>query len=330
MRFILSLAILFGAFTSSLAQQEGQFIQLVNNPYLLNPAAGGFTNATQVELGMRNQWTGFSNSPQSFMLSGHGRIGAGTTQSSEGTLFQTPEVKGGELKHIVGGQAMSETVGPFNRLNVQGSYAVHMPLYEDISIGAGLSAGISSFGIIEDRVILYEQDDDAYMQFLGGTSTQTIFNMNGGLVVYHPKFTVGFSTVQLLNNDLIFGGVPTGSNFNRHYYLTANYSFSIQDKWEIRPTLITQFSQNTPINLLGAAKLTYDKSAWLLAGYRSSGSLTFQVGANLFKQFYLAYAFEQGVGKLQVFGAQTHEIQLGFYLGKKQSTNKDPETESEQ
>lgn len=331
MKFILLITILLGAISNSSAQQEGQFIQLVNNQYLLNPAAGGFTKATQLELGMRNQWTGFANSPESFIFSGHGRLGSNATlASSDGTLFRAPEVTGGEIKHVIGGIALSETMGPFNRINVQGSYAVHMPLYKDISIGAGLSAGITNFGIIEDRVILYEQDDDAYMQFLGGTSNQTIFNMNGGLVLYHPSFTVGFSTIQMLNNDLIFGGIPTGSNFNRHYYLTANYGFKIQDKWEVRPTLITQFAKNTPINILGAAKFSYNNSVWALLGYRTSGTMAFQIGANLFKQFYLAYAFEAGVGKFQTSGAQTHEIQLGFYLGKKQSAKNDSKEESEQ
>lgn len=309
-------------------QQEGQFIQSVNNPYLTNPAAGGLTKVMRFELGIRNQWTGFSNEPQTFIVSGHSRISKkskdvlGEYRNPE-TFYRSPEITGGEIKHVVGGFVINETIGPFNRLSVQGSYAVHMPLVRDVTIGAGLSAGFNNFGIIQNRVVLHEEDDAAYMQFLGGAGNQTSFNMNGGLIVYHPKFIIGFSTLQLLQNDAIFNGIATESIYNRHFYLSANYGFDVSDKLEIRPTFAGKVAKNTPFNIHAGAKFTYNEAIWAMVGYRTSGTLTFQLGANLIQNLYFAYGYEQGIGAFQVQNNGTHEIQIGYYIGKNRNIDRE-------
>ncbi len=328
MKYYFLLIVFFSLQLTVYGQQEGQFIQAVNNPYLLNPAAGGFTKVMRFELGIRNQWTGFSHEPQTLIVSGHSRIGKRSKSvldeyRNDQTFFRSPKITGGELKHIVGGFVINETIGPFNRIAAQGSYAVHMPLVREVSIGAGLSAGINNFGIIQDRVVLYEEDDAAYMQFLSGASNQTIFNMNGGLVIYHPKFMIGFSTLQLLQNQAVFDGIATESLYNRHFYLMANYGFDVSESLEIRPTFTGKFASNTPFNVHGGIKGTYNSSVWAMVGYRTSGTLTFQLGANLIQNLYLAYGYEQGIGALQVQGNGTHEIQIGYYLGKNRNIDKE-------
>lgn len=315
---------------SVVAQQEGQFIQLANNPYLLNPAAGGMTRVMQFEVGMRNQWTGYSNAPQTYVASGHSRIRFGKSTPvlaeyapDKSSLFQSPEITGGELKHVVGGSIVSETIGPFSRLTAQGSYAVHMPLFRDVMIGVGLSAGINNIGIMQDRVVLYQNDDPAYMQFLSGAGSQTVFNANGGLIVYHPKFTVGISSLQLLQNDVVFSGVSTASQFNRHYYFLANYGFQVSEQLELRPTVMARVAENSPWTADFGAKLTFNKAAWLYASYRTGGTIGVQVGANLFKQLYAAYGYEFGIGALRTSSNGTHEISLGYYLGKNRNIKKE-------
>lgn len=328
MKAVLIITAIFLSISVSFSQQEGQFMQLQNNPYLLNPAAGGMTRVMQFELGMRNQWVGYGNNPTTYVLSGHSRIrlkGEKVLEDyrPEGTFQPAPEITGGEIKHIVGGMVVNENIGPFQRLNAQASYAIHMPLVREVSFGAGLSAGYSQFGINQDRVILYESDDPTYNQFLGNSSSQGTFSMNGGIVIYHPQFMVGFSTLQLLQNDVILSGVTTESVYNRHYYLMANYGFQVNDTWEVRPGIVTKFSQNTPKNIYGSVKFTYNRAAWLALGYRTAGSLTFQAGANLTKGIYIAYGYEHGVGPLQIQGNGTHEIQIGLYLGKGRNLDKE-------
>ena len=49
------------------------------------------------------------------------------------------------MKHVLGGIAMNDAIGPFSRTSVQASYAIHLPLFKTINMGAGLSVGWSNF-----------------------------------------------------------------------------------------------------------------------------------------------------------------------------------------
>lgn len=314
------------------AQQEGQYINLINNPYLLNPAAGGMTNVLQLEATSRTQWLGYNGGPRSIAFTGNspfkfsGKEKALEEYNLENkAFFQGPKRTTGTLKHVVGGTATNEVIGPFNRTSVQASYSIHLPLIKSINIGAGLSLGWSSFRINQDRVTLYQEDDAAYSQFLGNTSSQNILNANAGLVFYNEDLFVGISTSQLLRNSATFNGVETGSNYNRHYYFIVKYAIKADERFQIEPTAILKLAEHSPISLDVGARFIYNKSVWLGVQYRTSNALTFQIGANLIKKFYLSYGYEQGIGAIQLAGNSTHEIQLGFYLGSNKKAKKDLE-----
>lgn len=143
---------------------------------------------------------------------------------------------------------------------------------------------------------------------------------------------MGISTSQLLKNTATFSRVKTGSNYNRHYYFMAKYTLQTADKFQIEPTTILKIAENSPMSLDAGARFIYNKSVWFGIKYRTTNALTFQLGANLIKNFYLAYGCEQGTGAIQLAGNSTHEIQLGFYWGnnriaKKELKNKDDKTE---
>ena len=78
------------------------------------------------------------------------------------------------MKHVVGGRAMYESIGPFNKTSISGSYAFHLPFTKKVNFGAGIGLGWSNLGINQNRVVLYQEDDAAYNQFLGNTSSQNI------------------------------------------------------------------------------------------------------------------------------------------------------------
>ncbi|MFT6501665.1 MAG: type IX secretion system PorP/SprF family membrane protein [Crocinitomicaceae bacterium] len=324
---------------SASAQQESHYINLTNNPYLLNPAAGGMTSTFNVEATSRTQWLGYDGGPRTMAIVGNSPVRFGKGEkvlkeyNPEGKAFyKAPERTTGSMKHVLGGIAMTDVIGPFNRTSVQASYSIHLPLIKSINIGAGLSVGWSNFRINQDRVTLYQADDPAYSQFLGSTSAQNIANANAGIVFYNEELFVGISTSQLLRNTATFGGIETGSNYNRHYYFMAKYAFEAADKFQIEPTAVLKIAENSPMSLDAGARFIYNKSVWLGIQYRTTNALTFQLGANLIKNFYLAYGYEQGIGAIQLAGNSTHEIQLGFHLGnnrtdKKELKNKDEKTE---
>ena len=84
-----------------------------------------------------------------------------------------------------------------------------------------------------------------------------------------------------------------------------------------------KFAESSPASIDAGARFIYNKSAWLGIQYRTSNALVFQIGANLVKNLYVSYAFEQGTGPIRLASNGTHEIQLGFYLGKNRNADKE-------
>ena len=325
--------IVFAAFTafSVNAQQEAQFMNIANNPYMINSAAGGLGDVVHIELSSRAQWLGYSGGPRTFMLTANSQIKFKKNEEKvleefnhEGkAFFAGPKNTTGSIKHIVGGRAYNDMIGPFAKTSIFGSYAIHMPFTKKLNFGAGLGVGWSNFRIDESRVKLYETDDMAYSQFLGNASSQNILDANAGIVFYNEHFVGGFSVSQILNNNAVFDDVETESKYNRHYFLIAKYAFDVRDNFAIEPTFVGKFADKSPISLDIGARFVFNKSIWLGLQYQTSNAITFQIGANLVKNLYLSYGYEQSVGAINTRSNGSHEIQLGIYLGRKRNIDKE-------
>lgn len=313
------------------AQQEGHYLNMASNPFMLNPAAGGMSNIAHLELSSRNQWSGYNGGPRSALLVGHApvKIGGGSDKSLEefnsenSMLFQSPKRSTGVTKHVVGGKAVYDAIGPFVKTSVYGSYAFHLPFTKTTNFGGGIGLGWSNLGVLQDRVILFQEDDAAYSQFLGNTSSQNIIDANAGIVFYGEKLFVGISTTQLLRNSVEFTDVVTESNFNRHYFLIAKYNFEINEQFGIEPTLVTKYVQNSPVSADFGARFTYNNASWLALQYRTSNAITFQLGTNIVQNIYASYGYEFGTGPLRAGTNGTHELQIGFYIGNNRNTAKE-------
>ncbi|MCH2223323.1 MAG: PorP/SprF family type IX secretion system membrane protein [Crocinitomicaceae bacterium] len=331
MKYIFTSAFCLLLSTTSFSQQEAQYANIINNPYIVNPAAGGLSDIMQFELTTRSQWIGYNGGPRSLLLTGFSPIKVNSKAKSvispfneDGkVLFQGPANTTGEIKHILGGKATYDGIGPFAKTSIHGSYAVHLPFTKKVNIGAGLGLGWSNFGINQERVILYQADDAAYSQFLGVSSSQNIIDANVGITFYGEKFFGGISTTQFLKNKAKFEQVVLESNYNRHYFIVGKYTFDISEKFQIEPNLVAKFAENSPASLDAGARFIFDKSVWFGSQYRTSNALVFQIGANLINNLYISYAFEQGIGPIRMSSNGTHEIQLGFYLGKNRNTEKE-------
>ncbi len=312
------------------AQQEYQFANFANNPYYLNPAAAGLTDVMQIEISGRTQWMGYSGAPTTMMVSGHSQIRSGGKSQvlaefnpDGGAFFEMPEVTTGKIKHVLGGRMLNDVIGPFSKTSAYGSYAVHLPFFKDVNFGAGIGAGWSNFKVDESRVILHQDDDMAYAQFLGGSSTQNFVDANAGLVFYNNLFVAGISTTQLLNNNVVFNETETGSNYNRHFFLTGRYNYEVSSSFTLQPTAVVKYVKNSPLSIDLGARFLFNNAAWLSLQYRTSNAVVFQVGTNLIKNLYISYGFEQATGRISSGTNSTHELQLGMYIGNNRNIKKE-------
>lgn len=329
-------SVLVGSFimiaTVANSQQEFQFSNTANNPFLLNPAAGGLTDVMHFEGSSRMQWVGYDGGPTTIMISGHSQIkfsGAdGEKVLSEFNvkdekLFRGPTVTASKSKHVVGGKVWNDAIGPFAKTSIQGSYAYHLPLTKKMNFGVGLGLGYSNFRINQSRVTLYQEDDATYNQFLGNTSQQSMGDAQAGLVIYGERFFFGVSGTQLLKNKVELNQVLTQSNMNRHAFVILKYKIKLSDDADLEPSLVLKSTLNSPASVDLGARYIYKNRSWLGVQYRTNHTAVFQVGSNLIKNIYFNYSYDLSFGKLSGLGTSTHEIQLGYYLGKNRNVGKE-------
>jgi type IX secretion system PorP/SprF family membrane protein len=322
---ILTLALAFG----SIAQQEYQFANTAFNPFLLNPAAAGLTDVAQFDAIARTQWLGYDGAPRTFLISGSSQLNFSPTGGlsefnvRDESLFKSPKITIGKSKHVVGGKMWSDAIGPFSKTSVQLSYAYHMPLSRTLNVGAGLGMGYSHFRLDPSKVVLYQENDPTFNQFLGGTSQQSIFDAQAGLVLYGKNVFLGLSTTQAFKNQVRLNNVALESNFNRHFFIVAKYRIDANDALAIEPMMVFKFAQYSPMSVDFGARFTMNQNLWFGLQYRTNNALVFQFGGNIIKNLYLNYSYEQSVGRIATAGNGSHEIGIGYYLGKNRNVDKE-------
>ena len=313
------------------AQQESQFINIINNPFIVNPAAGGLAGVMQFEATSRTQWTGYNGGPRTMLLTGVSQIKTSSKDVlseynvKDETLFANPTNTMGKIKHIVGGKVINDAIGPFAKTSVHGSYAFHMPFSKEMNFGGGIGLGWSNFRINQDRVVLYDADDQLYSSFLGTSSSQNFLDVNAGLVFYNERFFGGVSVYQALKNDVVFNGVSTESAYVRHYFLIAKYKFDVNEDFGVEPGIVGKFADNSPVSFDIGIRVLYHDAAWVGLQYRTSNAFALQIGANIMKNLYLSYGYEISSGKIQTARNGTHEVQIGIYIGNNRKIKKEIE-----
>ncbi len=314
---------------SILGQQQAQFTQYYNNPYYLNPAAGGITKTIDVDLGYRRQWMGIEGSPQSIYATVNSEISFDrrnvVLQSlKEDTLFgfSSPNNSVGINKNVVGGRVVYDQIGPFSTTSVMASYAYHLRLTQKTMLGLGVSGGISNFGIMTSKVVLLDHDDDQYADFLSHNNNQTIFNLNAGLVFYGEHFQLGVSSTQILQNELKIDEITTQSHFNRHWYIYGMYDFPLGiSNVSIEPHFLIQIVEHAPVSFDIGSLLHFNHRFWANISYRYQDAISIGAGLNFAKNIRLGYTYDIAIGKVQRPSNYVHEINLGLVFGR--SKNKE-------
>lgn len=316
--------------TLAVAQQDIQFSQVLSNPYLFNPAAGGMSDVGEINIGTRSQWLSVEGKPVTYYVSGQSRIRAGKKSeepalmefnTEKHSFYNTPERTIG-VKHIVGGKVVSDQIGPFSRTGFTGSYAVHIPFTKKVNVGLGIALGAMNFGINDEKVQLYQGDDAAYLSYVGASNRQGMIDVQSGLVFYNNKFYFGISGSQLLKNKVSFKGIDTESNLDRHLYAVGSYRFNVKE-YGLEPLVIVKKTVASPLSYDAGLRVHYRSIGWVSLGYRGNAALSAGFGINAFQHFRLAYAFEMGISGMRSFGNGSHEVQLGFVFGRNRNMDKE-------
>lgn len=301
------------------AQQLTQLSQYLQNHFIVNPAASGINDQVDLNLSFRQQWVGFTNAPQTYYFSGHMLLGGKESPKYNPSLrtsrkgpVKAPTVKTGRLKHSVGANVMMDTYGPFQRLNFNGAYAIHVPLSKSMNLACGVGLGGANLGFDQTKVDMLNDNDNTYTSFLGSGGNQSKFlaDLNTGLYLYSQYLFVGYSTSQVLQQKMHFGDV-TNSKLKTHHYVIAGYRIDINQDWSVTPNTLVKFMTPAPVAIDMNARVDYLDKFFAGVSYRHKDAIVGIAGIQI-NGFKLGYSYDYTLSTLKKHNSGGHEVIIGY------------------
>ena len=326
MRYLYIVLILFVCVGEIEAQQLPQISQYLRNQYMINPGAAGVYDFTDVTLGGRLQWAGLADAPKTSYLAasaplstftkrGRSRYNPGLRNSSG--VAKNPEINTGKLKHAVGLQAIADQFGAFRKINVSGTYAIHIPVLNNYNLSFGTNVGIVSNTFLQDRAVVSDvSSDNTYSTFVSNNGNVSSLNVGAGLYFYSNELFFGVAADQLTQDLVTFGSGTANFDPRMHFNVTGGYKFHIGEDYSLTPAFLLKYV--LPINptIEGSVQFEYKEWIWAAVSYRHKDALVGMVGMNLSNRFKIGYSFDYTLSDINYYTSSGHELILGIMLGR--------------
>jgi type IX secretion system PorP/SprF family membrane protein len=292
------------------AQQGVMFSQYIFNGLVLNPAYAGYKEKFNAALVYRNQWVGIESAPTTITLMADATV----------------------LNNLIGigGHIMSDKVGAQQTLSIMTDYSYRLQLDKAGSrLALGLSIGLTQLSL-DESLIQFDDPNDPLIAsgLLGENFYRPDFNVG---VFYDSKLvSAGLSLTELWGDYKIVKKSP-------QMYVTASMLIPINRDFMIRPSLLYKddfkMQPSVDISAFGIIKDKFWVGLLWRNGLPFSGRLTkdvanvrYQSSINsitILLNWYIkpdlniGYAWDVPLSKLNQVSLGSHEITLGFSLGKR-------------
>jgi type IX secretion system PorP/SprF family membrane protein len=289
---------LFGTFFAN-SQDEMVFSHYIMNPLLINPAASGFNNQHNFFLHYKNQWSGFAGAPRTGAINYNGPMGN---------------------KLGIGAYVSNENAASLGRFRGQLSYAFRFQI-NDFKGGLGLSTEFKRMTLSNEILSSgqHRQGDNVVDVALGG---ENFFDATTGIYgVYMDKFTISLAMPNLIQARLSQkAGENTSRGGFRYFNLMMGYKEKINEI-TIEPSILVQRMIDAPfrvdLNLKGS--FLQDKVIGAVTFHSGTGGgLGVMVGSK-FNGVTFAYSYDYGLQRFQQYSTGSHEISVGFSIGRKRN-----------
>jgi len=280
------------------AQQIPVNDQYLYNRYQLSPTYAGLEDAN-LFIGYRNERINFPGSTLLNLFS-----------------LNSPVAKNMAL----GGILVYDQTDVFTHLYVSLSYTYAVKITEDQGLRFSLWGGIYENTMdFSNKNLEYIIDDPVVADKMNQRGTA--INSGAGVLYNYKDFHFGIDIPALIESSLNYksGEATSPYRLRRMYTAHASYPFQVKDDWLIEPIGIVRYAPNMPFNWEFATKLIYKKNYWFGANLRSSMDVGMGVGAQINNLLVANYTYEYTFKNLGVYNSGTHEIGLGYYIGRKSS-----------
>lgn len=286
------------------AQQNPQYTQYIQNPFVVNPAITGTEEYLDFTVAYRNQWTGFSGAPKTGTFS-----------------FNTP--LNGVNKNIsrsdwrsysgVGAFLYTDKAGPLEKSGYYASYAYHLRASEKWFISLGTFVGATQFKFDDSDVVLIQNPNDILVKNISTTN----FDMSIGIYAYSRYYFLGVSANQLFDKKIPFdveNGIVTKGRLNRNFNFLLGSRIKLNRNTEAVPSILVKAVSGAPIQWEVGTKIVYQDKLWAGVGYRNNDAVYALAGMRFWDRFLVSYSYDYAVSDINSFQTGTHEIILNYRL----------------
>jgi len=311
-RLLLLLMVLAMLFSTerARAQQGVVFSQYIFNSLIINPAYAGYREVVNASIVYRNQWTGIENAP----------------------ITVTMLMDGAVLNNAlgIGGHVLNDKVGAQQTLSLFSDYSYRIKIDNSgTRLSLGLSIGVTQLSLDENMVRLLNPNDPIVTS---GMLNENVYrpDFNVGAFFDHKRFSAGLSVTELWGdyklvkkNPVMYFTFATLVPISRDYILKPSIMY--KDDFKMQPSVdvnvFTMIKNKVWVGVSWRNGLPFgsrlDKE---LANQRfesSLNSVTFMTEVFVTENFYLGYAYDFPLSKLNQLSMGSHEVMLGFKMGRR-------------
>jgi type IX secretion system PorP/SprF family membrane protein len=327
MKKIMYFILIFWSFFA-LSQQMPQYSQFNRNQFIVNPAAAGVSNYTDISMAGRWQWVGVNDGPKTTYLAFSMPVKVKTRYYNPGIRTSTGPIKNtkietGRLKHTIGGQLIADQYGAFRKQAFSSAYALHLPLNENFNLSFGLKVGLSNNMFLSDKAqVLNMVDnsqtytDNTYTNYTSNQSNKYILDLGAGLYFYGKGFYVGLSSQQLTKDFVEFGKGTANFSPQVHYNLISGYRVKLNEELTLIPNILLKYMYPAPLSIDVSIQAEYKERVWFGLGYRHTDAFIALFGINVNNRFKMGYSFDFSLSRFKNYSSGGHELVLGLMLGK--------------
>jgi type IX secretion system PorP/SprF family membrane protein len=307
---------------SSFGQQLPQYSQYLRNQYMVNPGAAGVYDFLDVTISGRMQWVGFTNAPLTSYASftkvfspAYQRERYNPSLRISTGPVKNPEIKTGKMKHAVGGQLVADQYGAFNKIQLAGTYAIHLPLNRNYNLSFGTKLGITNNSFLKERAVALDANNDkTYVDYNLNQSPLNVMNLGAGLYLYSNKMFLGISGDNFTKDQVRFGKGTANYNPMMHFNFTGGLKMPINKDFTITPAFLVKYMPVVNPIMEGSLQFEYKESIWVSASYRNKDAIVAMFGCNISRRFKFGYSYDFSISKLKSYNSGGHELVLGVML----------------
>ncbi|MBN2275275.1 MAG: PorP/SprF family type IX secretion system membrane protein [Bacteroidales bacterium] len=290
------------------SQENSIFENYYLSPSVINPATSGAEYHPTANIAVKRQWSGFPDTPTTFILTGCYRLGSFDFYDLKGMINKGPLRSSGRVG--LGGTIFRDVNGPMTTTGVIIAYAYHIPLNDKSSLSLGLSA-LGTWYTFNNALLKPDEPNDPYLM----SGNDNIFrpNFNLGAYYYHQNFFIGFSANRLLPDIM---GVNDNIKTQPGFFLMGGYKFlQNTNSIIIEPSIMINKPAGNQLSVDIHTKLYIKRLHWIALSYSTTQRINLRFGIRLYKMLYAGYNYEYTLGELASYQFGSHEIHLGINLG---------------